>query len=181
LGMNNTFFNAWKFADHLKIVPSEIDNIYRMQTVIGYVHDPGAAMLGGVSGHAGLFSNANDLAKLGQLFINEGMYGGKQYFEPKTLEVFNRSYFKRKGNRRAMGFDKPALQKGDQGPTCESASSSSFGHSGFTGAYFWIDPENQSVFIFLSNRTYPNQENRKLVELDIRTNIQQVFYDVFEH
>jgi CubicO group peptidase (beta-lactamase class C family) len=181
LGMNHTTFNAWQLVPTLNVVPSENDKIYRQQEISGYVHDPGAAMLGGVSGHAGLFSNANDLGKLGQMLLNKGSYGGDQFFLAKTLDVFNKSYFKRKGNRRALGFDKPALKLGDAGPTCESASQSSFGHSGFTGTFFWIDPEENSVFVFLSNRTYPNQENKKLVEMNIRTNIQQVFYNVFEH
>lgn len=181
LGMNYTTFNAWKYAKTLNSVPSENDKVYRKQEIVGYVHDPGAAMLGGVSGHAGLFSNANDLGKLGQMLLNKGNYGGDLYFLAKTLDVFNKSYFKRKDNRRALGFDKPALKKGDPGPTCESASQSSFGHSGFTGTYLWIDPEAKSVFVFLSNRTYPDQENKKLVEMNVRTNIQQVFYNVFEH
>jgi beta-N-acetylhexosaminidase len=181
LGMNNTFYNAWKYKNEENIIPTENDKNFRKQIVRGYVHDQGAALLGGVSGHAGLFSNANDLAKLGQLLLNQGYYGEIQYFSSKTLAVFNKSYFKRKGNRRALGFDKPALKLGDPGPTCRSASQASFGHSGFTGAYFWVDPENQSVFVFLSNRTFPSQENNKLVELNIRTHIHQEFYNVFEH
>lgn len=181
LGMNYTMYNPWRYDKDFSLVPSENDLIFRKQIVKGYVHDPGAAMLGGVSGHAGLFSNANDLVKLGQLFLNNGTYGGEYFFSPKTLKVFNKSYYKRKGNRRALGFDKPALHKDDVGPTCESVSQQSFGHSGFTGSYMWIDPENNSVYIFLSNRTFPNQENKKLVEMDVRTKIHQVFYDVFEH
>lgn len=180
LGMNYTMFNPWHNNDTLTLVPSENDLIFRKQVVNGYVHDPGAAMLGGISGHAGLFSTANDLAKLGQLLLNKGTYGDEYYFSSKTLDVFNKSYYKRKDNRRALGFDKPALNKGDIGPTCESASQQSFGHSGFTGAYMWVDPMNNSVYVFLSNRTFPNQDNKKLVEMDVRTKIQQVFYDVFE-
>ncbi len=181
LGMNFTVYNPWRFKKYFTIVPSEDDKIFRKQVIIGYVNDPGAAMLGGVSGHAGLFSNANDLGKLGQLLLNKGIYGGEQYFLPKTLDIFNKSYYKRKGNRRALGFDKPVLHKNDIGPTCPSASQQSFGHSGFTGAYFWVDPNNQSIFIFLSNRTYPDQNNKKLVDMNIRTDIQQVFYNVVEH
>ncbi|MBI9065732.1 MAG: serine hydrolase [Salinivirgaceae bacterium] len=180
LGMTRTLYNPLNKFEKAGIVPSEDDQIFRKQIIQGYVHDPGAAMLGGVSGHAGLFSTANDLAKLGQLLLNEGAYGAEFFFKPKTLKVFNKAYYKRKDNRRAMGFDKPALKQGDPGPTCESASQESFGHSGFTGAYFWVDPSNQSIYIFLSNRTFPNQENNKLVKHDIRTKIQQVFYNVFE-
>ncbi len=181
LGMSHTWFKPWRFQNYLSVVPSEDDQIFRHQVIDGFVNDPGAAMLGGVSGHAGLFSTADDLAKLGQLFLNKGTYGGDHYFLSKTLDVFNKSYFKRKGNRRALGFDKPALKKDEPGPTCKSASAESFGHSGFTGTYFWIDPKTQSIFIFLSNRTYPDQNNEKLVDENIRTNIQQIFYDVLEH
>lgn len=181
LGMDYTLYNPLKKFNKSQVVPTQDDRIFRQQIVQGFVHDPGAAMLGGVSGHAGLFSNANDLAKLGQMLLNQGSYGGQHYLQPKTLTVFNKAYFKRKHNRRALGFDKPALQKGDPGPTCQSASQISFGHSGFTGTYFWIDPKYQSVYIFLSNRTFPDQNNPKLLKNDIRTKIQQEFYNVFEH
>lgn len=180
LGMNNTSYLPLAKFDREQIIPTEKDNYFRYETVQGYVHDPGAAMLGGVSGHAGVFSTANDLAKLGQLMINEGSYGGDIYFSPKTLHVFNKNRFKRKGNRRGLGLDKPAMHPNEPGPTCESASQLSFGHSGFTGAYMWVDPENNSVFVFLSNRTYPDQNNFKLVKHDIRTKIHQAFYDVFK-
>lgn len=180
LGMDYTLYNPWEVRGNYSIVPSEDDKLFRNQKIVGYVHDQGAALLGGVSGHAGLFSNANDLAKLGQLLLNKGSYGGDTYFSTNTLKVFNKQYYKRKGNRRALGFDKPSLKQGNPGPTCSSASSESFGHSGFTGTYFWIDPLNNSVFVFLSNRTYPSQENKKLVKHDFRTNIHQAFYDVFK-
>lgn len=179
LGMGYTLYNPWRNSYNYTIIPSEDDKLFRKQKIIGYVHDQGAALLGGVSGHAGLFSNANDLAKLGQLLLNKGIYGGKAYFSSKTLDVFNKQYYKRKGNRRALGFDKAPLKEGSPGPTCLSASPESFGHSGFTGTYFWVDPIDESVFVFLSNRTYPSQENKKLVQYDFRTNIHQAFYDVF--
>ena len=138
-------------------------------------------MLGGVSGHAGLFSNTNDLAKYGQMLLNGGRYGRERYLKEKTIRLFTRTYYRHGGNRRALGFDKPALKPDEPGPTCPSASHESFGHSGFTGTYIWIDPDSQSVYIFLSNRSYPDQSNNKLLDLNIRTQIQQVFYDVFEH
>lgn len=178
LGMDKTSYLPLLNHGMSEIVPSEKDNYFRNELVQGFVHDPGCAMVGGVSGHAGVFSNANDLLKLGQMLLNEGYYGGVQFFEPSTIDVFTKSRFKRKGNRRAMGFDKPALKVGDPGPTCESASQESFGHSGFTGTYFWVDPKDQSIYIFLSNRTFPNQNNNKLVKNDIRTKIQQAFYDI---
>jgi beta-glucosidase-like glycosyl hydrolase/CubicO group peptidase (beta-lactamase class C family) len=178
LGMNSTMYNPWRFSN-LSLVPSEDDEIYRKQIIKGYVNDQGAAMLGGVSGHAGVFSNTTDLIKMGQLLLNKGYYGGANYFKSSTLDVFNKSYYKKNDNRRALGFDKPKLHKDDVGPTCESASNKSFGHTGFTGAFMWIEPLNNSVYIFLSNRTFPNSQNVKLVKMNIRTDIQQVFYDVF--
>ena len=179
LGMNYTTYNPWQDSI-FSTVPSEDDKIFRKQIINGYVNDPGAAMLGGISGHAGVFSNANDLAKLGQLFLNKGTYGNKKYFNSKTLDIFNKQYFAKKGNRRALGFDKPMLNIEIPGPTCKSASKQSFGHMGFTGTYFWVDPKNQSIYIFLSNRTFPDAENKKLAKHDIRTKIQQAFYDVFK-
>ena len=99
----------------------------------------------------------------------------------KTIKTFNKTYFDKKGNRRALGFDKPPLNIGESGPSCKSASPSSFGHSGFTGTYFWVDPANNSIFIFLSNRTFPDASNRKLIKDDIRTKIHQEFYNAFEY
>jgi len=178
LGMNNTMYNPWRFKK-LSLVPSENDIIYRKQIIKGYVNDQGAAMLGGVSGHAGVFSNTNDLVKMGQLLLNKGHYGGDIYFSSQTLDIFNKSYSIKQNNRRALGFDKPKLKSQDVGPTCKSASSKSFGHTGFTGTFLWIDPQNNSIYIFISNRTFPDVGNMKLIQKDIRTNIQQVFYDVF--
>jgi beta-glucosidase-like glycosyl hydrolase/CubicO group peptidase (beta-lactamase class C family) len=181
LGMTRTGFNPLKHFAVNQIVPSADDKIYRKQVIQGFVHDQGAAMLGGVSGHAGLFSTAGDMAILGQMLLNKGVYGGESYFSENTFDVFNKQYFKRRHNRRALGFDKPALKSNEPGPTCLSASQASFGHSGFTGTFLWVDPENQSVYVFLSNRTYPEDENKLLLELNIRTEIQQAFYDVFQH
>jgi len=180
LGMNNTAYYPLKHFSLSRIVPTEKDNIFRKTVIRGYVNDQGAALLGGVSGHAGLFSNANDLAKYAQMLLNGGQYGGDRYFKERTVKLFTRTYFKRTQNRRALGFDKPALKPDEPGPTCPSASVESYGHSGFTGTYLWIDPASQSIYIFLSNRSYPDQSNNKLVDLNIRTEIQQVFYDVFE-
>lgn len=179
LGMNSTAFNAYKNIDKQLIVPSEVDQYYRFDTIAGYVHDPGAAMLGGIAGHAGLFSNSTDLAKICQMFLNQGVYGGVQYFKSRSFNVFNKAYFKKYDNRRALGFDKPAFEINQPGPACASASQQSFGHSGFTGCYIWADPANQSIFIFVSNRTFPNQENKKLADNNVRTNIHQQFYNIF--
>jgi CubicO group peptidase (beta-lactamase class C family) len=136
-------------------------------------------MLGGVSGHAGLFSSARDLAVVMQMFLNGGHYGGQHFIKKETIDQFTKTQFPLNENRRGIGFDKPIINGEDEGPTCESASSESFGHSGFTGTYAWADPENNTVYIFLSNRVYPDASNWKLIRMDIRTKIQQVMYDAF--
>ncbi|PKP11073.1 MAG: hypothetical protein CVU09_04660 [Bacteroidetes bacterium HGW-Bacteroidetes-4] len=181
LGMQHTGYFPLQRFNPDRIVPTENDLFFRKQVIHGYVHDQGAAVLGGAAGHAGLFSNTNDMAILGQLFLNKGTYGGENYFSPRSFELFTRPYFSRRHNRRALGFDKPALKTSDPGPTSASASPESFGHSGFTGTFLWVDPQNQSVYVFLSNRTFPNAENKLLLDLNIRTEIQQAFYDVLQH
>lgn len=175
LGANYTGFNPLNRFSKNQIVPSEEDTYYRYQTVQGYVHDMGAAMQGGVGGHAGLFSNANDIAKIMQMYLQQGYYGGTQFFNYRTVEKFNKCYFCDKNVRRGVGFDKPQLQ--NSGPTCGCVSRKSFGHSGFTGTYTWADPEEEIVYVFLSNRTYPTASNRLLVKSGLRTRIQQAIYD----
>lgn len=158
-----------------EILPTEDDQIYRNQLVHGYVHDQGAAMLGGVGGHAGLFSNAEDVAKMMQLFLNRGYYGNKQFINPTTIDTFNTCHFCEEDVRRGIGFDKPQL--GSVGPTCGCLSLNSFGHSGFTGTYAWADPDTGIVYVFLSNRVHPTAENKRLITEGIRTKIQQIIYD----
>jgi len=159
----------------MQIVPTEVDNYYRYQTVHGYVHDMGAAMQNGVGGHAGIFSNANDVAKIMQMYLQKGYYGGKRYFKTETIEKFNTCYFCGNGVRRGIGFDKPQL--GNDGPTCGCVSLESFGHTGFTGTMAWADPEEQIVYVFLSNRTYPSAENNLLLKEGVRTEIQRLIYE----
>jgi CubicO group peptidase (beta-lactamase class C family) len=132
-------------------------------------------MEGGVGGHAGIFSNSMDLAKMMQLFLQKGSYGGEVYFSANTFEVFNTCYYCENGNRRGIGFDKPQL--GTSGPTCGCVSMTSFGHTGFTGTMAWADPEEEIIYIFLSNRTFPNADKNILSQKNIRENIQQVIYD----
>lgn len=175
LGATHTSFNPLDKFSKDSIVPSEIDNYYRYDTVQGYVHDMGAAMQGGVGGHAGLFSNANDVAKIMQMYLQDGFYGGKRYFKGRTIKKFNTCYFCDEDVRRGVGFDKPQIK--ESGPTCGCVSRKSFGHSGFTGTYTWADPEEEIVYVFLSNRTYPSQNNNLLVKSGLRTRIQQVIYD----
>lgn len=175
LGANYTTYNpSSKFSDD-HIVPTEIDDYYRYQEIRGYVHDMGAAMQNGVGGHAGIFSNANDVAKIMQMYLQKGYYGGKRYFNVETMDEFNTCHFCTQGNRRGIGFDKPQL--GEEGPTCGCISMTSFGHSGFTGTYAWADPEEEIVYVFLSNRTYPNANNNVLLKEGIRTEIQRLIYE----
>jgi beta-N-acetylhexosaminidase len=157
------------------IAPTELDKTFRKTLIHGYVHDPGAAMLGGVGGHAGLFSNANDLGKVMQLFLNKGSYGGIKYFSDSTFNEFNKAWYYPE-NRRGMGFDKPETRAGLDSPCAAEADASSFGHSGFTGTFTWVDPKDELVYVFLSNRVYPDAENKKLVKMGIRTKIQTVLY-----
>ncbi len=181
IGLATMGYKPLSQMDAAQIVPSAHDTLWRRQVVHGHVHDPAAAMLGGVSGHAGLFSNAADLAKLMQMILNDGHYGGEQYVSRSTIEYFTTAHFAANDNRRGLGFDKPSLESGSNGPAAESASPMSFGHSGFTGTYVWADPMENLIFVFLSNRTYPDQDNRKLIEKNIRTNMMQEIYQAIHH
>ncbi|MFM2369973.1 MAG: hypothetical protein RL619_2290 [Bacteroidota bacterium] len=174
LGMNNSTFNPLRKFDKNRIPPTEIDTYFRHQILQGYVNDLSAALEGGVSGHAGIFSNAMDVAKMMQLYLQKGNYGNHQYFSEKTFNDFNTCYFCAAGNRRGIGFDKPQL--GTEGPTCGCASMTSFGHTGFTGTMAWADPETQIVYVFLSNRTFPLATENKLSKENIREDIQEVIY-----
>jgi len=173
IGMNNTIYNPLDKFDKNSIAPSEIDTYFRHQVVQGYVHDMAAAMEGGVSGHAGIFSNAMDVAKMMQLFLQKGNYGGKSYFSEETFDVFNTSHYAAQGVQRGLGFDK-RVEK--DGPTCGCVSETSFGHTGFTGNIAWVDPKTEIVYVFLSNRTYPEvtAEGNKLSKEKIREEIQQI-------
>lgn len=175
LGANHTTYNPAAIFSNSQLVPTEIDDYFRHQTVHGYVHDMGAAMQNGVGGHAGIFSNSNDVAKIMQMYLQKGYYGGKRYLKPETIDKFNYCYYCGSGVRRGIGFDKPQL--GTKGPTCGCVSLSSFGHSGFTGTYAWADPEQEIVYVFLSNRTYPNASNNILLKEGIRTEIQRLIYE----
>ena len=180
LGAYTLTFNPLEKFPKEKIAPTELDKTYRNQLIHGTVHDQGAAMLGGIAGHAGLFSNANDLAKLMQMYLNYGQYGGKRFIDSLTIAEFTRCQFcEDNNNRRGAGFDKRALT--GNGPTCGCDSPLSFGHSGFTGTLAWADPESGIVYIFLSNRVYPDAENQKLLKSGIRTRIQQLVYDAIEN
>lgn len=181
LGLTTMGFRPRDRFPLTRIIPTEDDTFFRKQLIHGDVHDPGAAMLGGVCGHAGVFSNANDIAVIMQMLIQKGMYGGQKYFEESTVTEFTRYQFPLKDNRRGLGFDKPLLEYDEDGPNCKSASAESFGHSGFTGALTWADPSNGLVYVFLSNRIHPNASNPKIYQLDIRTNIHEAFYEALRN
>ncbi|MEM6297251.1 MAG: serine hydrolase [Bacteroidota bacterium] len=164
-----------------QIVPTENDKVFRKQQLHGFVHDDAAAMLGGVSANAGLFSNANDLAKILQMYLQGGSYGGKKYINTDALDLFTKRHFAENENRRGLGFDKPFLKDADiNGNTAPSASPSSYGHSGYTGTFAWVDPEYDLIYIFLANRVYPTRENTALFKLNTRTRIQEVIYQAIK-
>lgn len=178
LGLQTMTFNPLEKFPVERIMPTEDDHAFRHQWIRGYVHDPGAAMLGGISGHAGLFSNAGDLAVILQMLLNKGSYGGHQYLAPATVEKFTSAWDADNHNRRSPGFDKPLLEPSASGPSCISASPLSFGHSGFTGTYVWADPKYDLLYVFLSNRVCPDASNNKLSGMNIRTSIHQKVYDL---
>lgn len=161
-----------KFPENL-IAPTENDVLFRKKLLTGYVHDQGAAMHGGIAGHAGLFGSANDLAKLGQMLLQKGSYGGHQYYKPETVEFFTAKQYET--SRRGLGWDKPTPSEWN-GPTTLLASNKTFGHTGFTGTCIWVDPEFDLVFIYLSNRVYPDMTNNRLLNANIRPRIQEVIY-----
>ena len=175
IGANFSMYRPLKNVKKNHIIPTELDDYFRYDIVHGYVHDMGAAMQDGVGGHAGLFSNANDVAKLMQMYLQQGEYGGDRYFSSETFNKFNTCHYCTQDNRRGVGFDKPQLE--DEGPTCGCLSMTSFGHSGFTGTYAWADPEEEIVYVFLANRTYPNSDSNRLLKENIRTEIQRLIYE----
>ncbi|WP_320053480.1 glycoside hydrolase family 3 N-terminal domain-containing protein [uncultured Acetobacteroides sp.] len=178
LGMNSTMYNPTDKVSLANIVPTEVDYTFRNQLLRGFVHDPGAALMGGVAGHAGVFSNAIDLAKLMQLYLNKGVYGGDRYFSDSTFNLFNTPQFS--NNRRALGFDKPEPDSKKESPVGKEALRLSFGHTGYTGTMVWADPTRKFVYIFLSNRVYPSSQGSKLSELNTRTDILTKFLHMID-
>ena len=179
LGLHTLTFNPFLKMPLSNIAPTENDVAFRKRQVQGYVHDPGAAMFGGVAGHAGLFGTANDLAVMMQLMLNKGHYGDVNLIRPSTIEQFT----KRQSHmsRRGWGWDKPEPEKGKGGSAGALAPKSTFGHTGFTGTCVWADPENQLIYIFLSNRVFPEAENNKLLSEGIRTQIHDLIYESMEN
>jgi CubicO group peptidase (beta-lactamase class C family) len=176
LGLSTMGYRPRERFELKRIVPTEYDVKFRKQLVHGDVHDQGAAMLGGVGGHAGLFSDANDLAVLMQMYMQKGAYGGRRYMDTAIVNECTRCQYCI-DNRRGVGFDKPETNPDKDSPVCTCVSYLSFGHSGFTGTLAWADPQNQLVYIFLSNRVYPDSEINKLAKSGIRSKIQEVIYE----
>ncbi|HWY98205.1 MAG TPA: serine hydrolase, partial [Bacteroidia bacterium] len=152
LGLQTMGYHPLYHISKSRIIPTEYDSVFRKQLLRGYVHDESAAMLGGVSGNAGVFSDANDLAVLMQMYLNYGKYGGTRYLDSATVKLFTSCVYCDKGNRRGLGFDKPEADTTKESPACKSASAESYGHYGFTGTYTWVDPKYHLVYVFLSNR-----------------------------
>ena len=175
LGLSTATYNAYEKFSKDKLVPSEDDKYWRQQKLQGYVHDMGAAMLGGVSGHAGLFANANDIAIIMQMLLNEGYYGGKQYFSRETVKLFTQRH--PYSTRRGLGFDMLELNPDKNPNLSKKASRNTFGHLGFTGTATWADPDTNLIYVFLSNRTYPTMKNRKMYDGDFRPRIQDLIYE----
>lgn len=175
LGIGLTYLPLMKY-DVNSIAPTENDTKFRKQIVRGYVHDPGAAMLGGVAGHAGLFGSATDLAILMQMYLDKGIYGGERYLDSSVIKDYTRCHFC-PGNRRGLCFEKPEPDPKKDSPVTDAASLESYGHSGFTGTFAWADPKNNLVVVFTSNRVYPDAEPNKLAKLGIRGKIHKVFYE----
>ena len=178
MGLSRTTFLPLEKFSKKEIAPTENDKTFRRQVVRGYVHDEKAALLGGVAGNAGLFSNAIGIGTLMQMLLQDGYYGGRQYIKDVYIKDFTTTQFPEIDNRRALGFDKPLIEGGNNGPVCEEASSKSFGHSGFTGCFTWADPQNELVYVFLSNRIYPDVSNNKISKYSFRSKIHSALYNI---
>ena len=177
MGLKYMCYNPLQYFSKDQITPTEDDKIFRKQLIHGYVHDQGAAMMGGVAGHAGLFASATDLAELMQMFLNKGSFGSENYISPTVVDRYTACQFC-PTNRRGAGFDKPTTNRVG-GPASSAVSLSSYGHSGFTGTLTWADPEYNINYVFLSNRVYPDAENWKIVKMNVRTEIQDVIYNAY--
>ena len=174
LGATTTTYLPLRYITEEVIAPTENDPFFRKQHLIGYVHDEGAALFGGVSGNAGLFSNANDLAKLYQMWLNGGEYGGERYLSEESIKLFTTT--KSSVSRRGLGFDKPDPRNDRTNPASPGTPIEVYGHTGYTGTSFWIDPKNDMIYIFLSNRVNPSRSPNRLSSLKIRERIQEELY-----
>ena len=181
LGAHTLTLNPLRFFPVEQIVPTERDTFFRMKLLHGTVHDEGASMLGGVSGHAGLFGTAADLAKLMQMYLNFGTYGGERFLEESAVREFIRCQYCDEGIHRGLGFDKPALKYNPAAASYASqASPQSFGHTGFTGTYTWADPVNNLLVIVFTNRVYPTRQSRQLLDMGIRRRVHEAVYSAIQ-
>ena len=178
LGMTRTTFCPTKKFEKWEVIPTERDDFLRKELMCGYPHDETACVLGGVSGNAGLFGTAHDLAKLLQMFLNGGTYGGERFLSEESIELFTQT--KSDISRRALGFDKPDLTNEEKSPCCPEATSEVYGHTGYTGTCFWVDKRNNMMFIFLSNRVFPHRWNKSLMTMNIRPKIQNIAYEAMK-
>jgi beta-N-acetylhexosaminidase len=174
LGMAHTTFKPLEKFDKSQIIPSENDQYWRHSVLQGDVHDMAAAMIGGVSGHAGLFSNAHDVATFFQMLLQNGNYAGKQYIAPETVKLFTTRVAG--STRRGLGFDMKDLASAKIENVTHKVSDQCFGHTGFVGQSVWADPKHDLIYIFLSNRTFPTMDNKKLNDGQWRTKIHDVIY-----
>jgi len=175
MGLRHIGFNPLENGKTLSLIPpTEEDSYFRTQKIQGHVHDMGAAMQGGVAGHAGLFSNAHDVATIFQMLINHGSYAGKKYFNPKTVDTFTQRH--PRSTRRGLGFDMKELNKDKTENMSSLASRNTFGHLGFTGTCAWADPDEELIVVFLSNRTYPSMRNNKLHKINYRPKVHSIAY-----
>lgn len=178
LELTTTCYNPLQYFPKDEIVPTQNDKVFRKQLLQGYVHDPAAAMFGGVAGHAGLFSNAYDLAIIFEMLLNKGSYKGHQFFKPETVQLF--TSYQSLTSRRGLGFDKQRRKPTDPEVMYNGASTLTFGHTGFTGISVWADPKYNLLFVFLSNRVCPDQENDKIIKLSVRSKMQQAVYEAMK-
>jgi beta-N-acetylhexosaminidase len=177
IGLRSLSYKPLEFCDKVMIAPTENDKVFRKQVLQGYVHDQGAALCGGVGGHAGVFSNAFDLASLMQMYLDKGKYAGKQWLDSNIVKEFTQACLYCPKNRRGLCFDKPETDEKKDSPVTKECSPESFGHSGFTGTLVWADPKNGLVFVFLSNRVYPDVGENKLAKSGIRGQIHKLLYE----
>jgi CubicO group peptidase (beta-lactamase class C family) len=179
LGATEIMYNPWRTMPLSRVVPTEQDNYFRQTLLHGFVHDETSGVMGGHSANAGLFANANDLAKLLQLYLQKGTYGGKRYFSSATFDLFNSRPYGSEGVDRGICFDKPDMDKDKvvgSSYCSDSVSPESFGHTGYTGIMVWVDPKYNLVYIFMSNHVYPTRNNDKIFTTKIRAKVQTAIY-----
>ena len=177
LGATTVGYNPLNRFDKSRIIPTENDTIFRHTLLHGTVHDEGATMMEGVSANAGLFGSTLDLAKIMQMYLWKGKYGGERYISENTMNKFTFAHYANEGNKRGLGFDKPKLENRENDSCSLLASMESFGHGGYTGTYTWVDPESGLLFVFMSNRVYPTRENRKIYKFNVRPSMHKAIYE----